>query len=191
MLLEIRHIAHIFRQLPESFRDSNNGKIPLVDYSLYLIIPVLCAILLVVNGRRLNDGSIGVVLTALSIFAGFLINMLIPFFNIIEKTCQMNEEQNSEAKKRLKQYKILYNQVSFTTLLSLITIILLLLLQFLPEGFYLFSKGICGISVPVGKMIRAGLHLITYWGLGTILLSLFSIVVSSNALIYSYFKKLV
>jgi hypothetical protein len=193
MVLEFRHIKSILGQVWEGYRTSNNGKVPILDVTAYFGIPFIVATTLCWSGIS-ADKSIGTYLTCLAIFVGFLINMLIPFFSIIEKTdikVQNQQSQNPiDASTRLKQYKILYIQVSFALVLALLTILILLTLNSCPNDIAsLLVFQIKGLNVDGGKIIKQLFTFLSYWGMGMVFFSLIQVVVSANALIYSFLTK--
>jgi hypothetical protein len=192
MILEFRHAKSIIAQLGDSYRVSNNGELPLTELLLFLGVPLAASITLV-SLKIFPESVSSDLLAALAIFVGFLINMLIPFFSIVEKTDagskRLPEEDRAETLLRLRQYRILYIQVSFATLISLGTIALLLLLKMTGGGYESWSPGFWTFHITLGELIHRALFLLIYWGVGLIFFSILQVVVSSNALLYPYLKK--
>lgn len=193
MLLEIRHARTILAQIVDSYRVSNHGKLPVFELTFFLMTPLFLAIFLIYLNIT-PESCLSDLLAALSIFVGFLINMLIPFFSIIEKTDSAIRQVPPsplmvDAKLRLQQYRILYVQVSFAVLVSLISIASMLVLKLIPTSFEQFALTVREIHVRVGHITRNGFILVTYWGLGLIFFSVLQILVSANALIYPRLMK--
>jgi hypothetical protein len=145
-------------------------------------------------------------LVCLSIFVGFLINMLVPFFAIIEGVSVKNSSEPSAdsdptpavksmeisillKRAHFDQYRILYAQIAFSILLSLFTIVGIMLLKNVHFFAFLQSSGLPSFVFRIVACLRFLIETVTYAAVAINFLNLIKIVISSNALIWPKLKE--
>ena len=188
--LLFRHSFYICRQAIQSFRDSNNGELPLLEVTVFFLIPfifawVFCRINIEIDGAA--------ILTSLSIIIGLLINMLIPFFSIIDNLDrkistqkEIDPQELSTDRDRITQYKILYSQVSFSILISMALFAITLVLKYSNKFLA------CAIPMNCNSILSSGAQIIrgiSYYLLSLLFLCILKILISSNSLIYPKLKQ--
>ncbi len=100
-----------------------------------LILPLLIAILLIFFRIIIMEREFTVILTAFSVFAALLLNLMILIYSIVNK-----EKEKDEGKQDVEKIKLLketYENIQFTVLISIIIIVFILLMLFLPFYIYL------------------------------------------------------
>ena len=124
----------------KSLRDENTGRGSIYDLLLFLIFPVLAASLLIYLKVLLGENMINIIIASLSIFVGLLLNLLVLLVGMLDKckeTIKNVEAAQTGApffsydldmlKKREKLLKYTYQNISFTILISLLTIPVMIL----------------------------------------------------------------
>ncbi len=96
-------------------------KMSVWDVTLFILLPGIAAIFLVCAGIYITENAINVLITAFSIFAALLLNLLLLLFDIARKR---QEGQNGLKFDLIKE---IYSNISFAILLSMAVVVLLLL----------------------------------------------------------------
>jgi amino acid transporter len=115
MILHKVNINQILRNHFATLRNDNSQKAEFDDYLTFLIIPLATASGLVYFNICLTESAVNIAITTLSILVGLLFNVIVLIFDIIKR----------DASQRLKNtvLKQLLANISFTILLSIITIV--------------------------------------------------------------------
>lgn len=94
------------------------------DFSLFFIIPLIISAILVRSNILIDNNIITVLATAISIFAGFLFNLLLIILD-------MNKKQDGvkRLKHRIPFLKQIYKNISFNILVSISAVTMLILLS--------------------------------------------------------------
>jgi len=128
----------IIRDHIATLRDDATGKGMLSDYVLFFGTPLIPAIVLTFPIRLVLDlGAITVLVTSLSIFAALLFNLLLLIYDVVTKEERQIEDAPHSKAEFLRQ---IYSNVSFSILVSIMAVIVLLLSYFvsLESNFRLF-----------------------------------------------------
>lgn len=94
------------------------------------ILPFIIAILFTYFGIIIVSKEFTVILTAFSVFAALLLNLMILVFSIVNR-----EKEKSDDKKDMEKIKLLketYENIQFTVLVSVIIIVIILFMLFIP-----------------------------------------------------------
>lgn len=89
-------------------------------------MPALIASGLVWSGVRITDQMVNVLITALSVFAGLLFNLLLLIYDIVQK----DQESAPNAKLQRRFLKEIYANISFCILTSIVAIVVLSVYSF-------------------------------------------------------------
>lgn len=116
------NINQILKSHFATLRNDNSNKAEFDDYWTFLIVPMLVATGLIYFNIQLKDSAVNIVVTTLSILVGLLFNVIVLIFDIIKR----------DASQRLKNtvLKQLLANISFTILLSIVTILFTLATYF-------------------------------------------------------------
>jgi hypothetical protein len=128
------NISSIVGDHVKTLVDFRTGKGSLNDLLLNVIAPVIVSLILVYTHVFLSDDIINILIAALSIFVGLLLNLLVLLFTIIDKIkeqlAQKFDKIDTEFIRSVflkkKYLKEIYSNISFSILISLISIILIL-----------------------------------------------------------------
>lgn len=103
----------------ETLKNDNSKKAEFDDYFTFIIIPIIVASVLISFEIYLKDSAINILITTLSIFVGLLFNVIVLIFDIIKR----------DASQKIKNtiLKQLLSNISFTILLSIISILFTLI----------------------------------------------------------------
>lgn len=110
-----------------SLRRRNSDSFGLPDIATFIIVPALLGVILSVF-VKMNDNALQGMVTAASIFAGLLFNLLLLCFDLLSKAQVEKSDGEPESKKRLDQKRTLlqnlYANISFLILLAIAVIML-------------------------------------------------------------------
>lgn len=115
----------------KTLRNYSNGKRNLADYLINFVLPFFLALFFIVFHRNLNQGIVGIIITAFSIFTGLLLNIMFMMYSLLL------QDSKSESRRgdRTKLLKETYSNIQFSVLVSIIAIIIMLIYIFLPSEF--------------------------------------------------------
>ncbi len=119
-----------------------NGK----DFFLFLIFPIIVASLLTYKGYNFQS-ELGNLITAISIFGGFLFNLLAIIYSQIDNMKKDAETENDDLKKKF--VKEIHINISFCIVLSILIVLTLLLTTIDIPDFefnWLITKIIIGLN---------------------------------------------
>ncbi len=107
--------------------NSNSRRVYWKDFVLFIIIPLVIGTILVINGVSLTP-YIENTIIAVSIFGGFLFNLLAIIYSQIDKIKKDAESENNELKRRF--VKEIHVNISYSIVLSLAIIVMLVVSTF-------------------------------------------------------------
>jgi amino acid transporter len=116
------NINQILRSHFATLQNDNSKKAEFDDYLTFLIVPIIIASGLLHFDIQLKDSAVNIVITTLSILVGLLFNVIVLIFDIIKR----------DASQKIKNtiLKQLLANISFTILLSIVTILFTLATYF-------------------------------------------------------------
>lgn len=115
------NVMEIVEKHLSTLKNQRTNKIHLPDVVLFILLPFLLSLILVCFSNLLNKDIANILVTAFSIFAGLLLNLLLIVFDLVDK--QGNNNKN--IRNALEE---LYFNISFCILISILSIFLLLAL---------------------------------------------------------------
>jgi amino acid permease len=129
-------ISDILRDELHTLRDFSSGKVSKTDIFLNLVLPGILSLSFVWFNRMISGGMINSILTAFSVFAALLLNLMLLVYTIVTRE---NSKSENSAKDELKLMllKETYTNIQFAVLMSVFIIICLLLILFLPTNAYI------------------------------------------------------
>jgi hypothetical protein len=115
---------------------------PWGDRFTFIILPVILALFLFYTGLRITEGYINILITSLSIFVGLLFSLLTLIFDLGKKEKETKQQLGSKYKDDYKYILIkeLFINISFSIVLSILSILFLLSTQFHPLIIINFIK---------------------------------------------------
>lgn len=122
MVLNKINIYQIIKSHFTTLQNDNTNKAEFDDYLTFLLLPIIIATGLLCFDIQLKESAVNIVITTLSILVGLLFNVIVLIFDIIKR----------DASQKLKNtiLKQLLANISFTILLSIITILFTLATYF-------------------------------------------------------------
>ena len=116
--------------------DENSKAIYWKDLLLFIIIPILTSTILCIKGYNFEN-QLGNLIAAISIFGGFLFNLLAIIYGQIDKIKSDATGESSNLKKRF--VKEIHINISFCIVLSILIVLTLLLTSIdIPENKFKF-----------------------------------------------------
>jgi hypothetical protein len=122
------NVWHIVVDHWATLYDFRTDKLDRGDLFAFYILPLLLAGILIGAGMRLDGPEVTVLITALSIFAALLFNLLLLTHSIVTQT----ESELHEGRRKL--LREIYAHISYAVLISVIAIVFLLASVVLPSG---------------------------------------------------------
>lgn len=119
------------------------------DVLLFIILPIFISIMLTYKGYGFDD-QLGNLITATSIFGGFLFNLLAIIYSQIDSLKKDAENEEDELKKIKEKFvKEIHINISFCIVLSIMMVITLLMTTIEIPKFefqWIFKKIIIGVN---------------------------------------------
>jgi hypothetical protein len=136
-----------------------------LDFTLFFILPLCVASVLIFFNLILGKSIGNVLITALAVFAGLLFNLLLLIFDIANKPRPESERLNELKIRFLKE---IYSNIAYAILIALLTIVILLLhflfLSLNTRAGLVFSAfiiyGLCGNFVLTLFMVLKRIHIL-------------------------------
>lgn len=111
----------------ETLTDDRKEKVSLLECILTLLIPIGISLLLIKASIKIDTSFITNLLTAFSIFAGLLLNLLVLVYSLIQPS--------KEESQKIKVLKHTFSNISFGVLLSIILVIVGLIYDPIVKNF--------------------------------------------------------
>jgi len=140
------NIGLIFRKHIETFYDYGQAnstgvrKATMADITTFVYFPISFSTIIVLLGIKLTNDYINIIITALSIFVGLLLNLLVLIFDLAkkqkEKIASLNQQGEIIPQIEAAKYAIikeLYANISFSIALSIFAIITSILPTLRPQ----------------------------------------------------------
>jgi hypothetical protein len=125
----------------------HTSKVHFPDIFLFFVFPLLIAFFLTSLQVLLNDAIANALITSFSVFAALLFNLLLLVYDITGKSSTLNISQSAELAEKLKKKKEILRQiyinVSFSILISVVEVILLILFFLKIKTCILWNLNIC------------------------------------------------
>ncbi|MGP6220959.1 hypothetical protein [Caldiplasma sukawensis] len=121
------------------YKKSNDDKIARDYLSIFInfILPLLVAVLFIWFRIFIKQSEFTVILTAYSVFAALLLNLMILVFSIVNREREKPSEKRDT--KKINLLRETYENIQFTVLISVLIIFLILLMLFIPSDYYLVA----------------------------------------------------
>lgn len=155
------NIKDIIKSHISTLKNYDTQKMSKKDICTFFVIPAIVSICLTFKNTIPNNG-IGIILTAFSIFAGLLFNLLILIMDIGRRVKKQSKEKNVDAKKQKLTEALIketYCNVAFSIVVSLFVIVISLVF-------------VVGLSNIIFKFIISS---VLYWLIITFIMTLFMI----------------
>ena len=121
------NIKYILIDHIKTLRSHRTGKFSIGDIALFLGIPLMLSSFLSFGSHiRLDVNFINALVTSLSVFSALLFNLLLLIYDILRK----DNKESLGAETRRQFLKEIYANISFSILISVVTIVFLLILFF-------------------------------------------------------------
>ncbi|KAA3615837.1 MAG: hypothetical protein D8M58_22320 [Calditrichaeota bacterium] len=148
-----------------TFKKYKTQEVNYLDYIVFIVLPLICSTLLIYFKVVITKELSSILITALSIFAALLFNLLLLVYDIINKN---NHSDNALKQRFLKE---IYSNISYSILVSIFSVIILI-------GNYYFSCGIIYLTI----------NLIGYFFIFSFVLTLFMILKRIHILLSKEFS---
>lgn len=132
-MIEKINTFKIIRDHIHTLKNYKTGKYSLWDFILFFCVPFLISIALIYFDLLLNKDIVNVLVASLSIFAALLFNLLLLTYDIIKKNSSV--EVNPLKVNFLKE---IYANISFSVLVAISTVILLLVYFLILQNYCCF-----------------------------------------------------
>lgn len=159
----VEHIATLKR--------FDNNKYSKPDVFLFIVLPLIVALTLILFNIRLTDNLITVFITAFSIFAALLFNLLFLIYDLVtknnsEKDKCYKEETGQPSKIELtlkeKMLKETYVNISYSITIAIFLLILLITLYVIIETIAPLNLEIKPISSSIESIINSAIPLLSF-----------------------------
>ena len=143
-------IANIIKDHISTLRNNKTRKISYLDITLFFLLPFFISGFIVYLGISLNDALVNALITSLSIFSALLFNLLLLVYDVSEKKSYLPETTDPvENKRRIKTRELLreiYINISFSILVSIISVSTLLIYFLKVSSCVFLSINICSFQ---------------------------------------------
>jgi hypothetical protein len=150
-----------------TFRSHDTNKLMVSDFLLFLAFPVVLSVIIIASKFELKENFVTAMITAASIFAGLLLNLLVLIYTIF-----ISDREKIEARLPPDKYQIwiglireTFANVSFCILVSIIIVALSLLFYLdlisiakIPVVFFLFLLFFSYIALIYGSETYSCAH---------------------------------
>lgn len=123
-------LKEVFQDHINTLRDNSTGRLSVWDLTVFYALPTLGGIVSFFLGLSIGDTGIGILISALSILAGLLINVLVLLYTVKEVG-----PTEKEAKRQVELIKEVNANLIYAITISILCIIMLCLLPRLHEFF--------------------------------------------------------
>ncbi len=117
--------------------DENKKKRDYFGIFVNFVVPLVIASLFIRYEIFIQQNEFTVILTAYSVFAALLLNLMILVFSIVNREREKPGEQRDL--KKIQLLKETYENIQFTVLTSVLIILAILLMLFIPSNLYLVA----------------------------------------------------
>lgn len=144
-MLDKINISQIIKEHFSTFQDEKSGKKDNIDFIIFIYIPITISIVLAYFFHDLEIFTT-ILITSLSIFTGLLFNLLLLTYDLIKKNKSDKSTENIAGIKtksddditiKSKLLKQIFNNISYSILISIFAI-MLLLLSFIWNNCYYY-----------------------------------------------------
>lgn len=143
------NISDIIRDHLRTLRNESANRVSAIDYVTFFGLPVFFAILSWAYGFKISGESIPTLITALSIFAGLLINVLVLIYTVSQNVETLTSKRGKEDVENEKKFlREIFANISYSVLICLVSVVLLLILIWLPSNLSVtFSATIVALTL--------------------------------------------
>lgn len=118
-------LSQILSDHIETLKYADDNKYSIPDLILFYFVPIVLAVTGYCKNIELTNAQINILITVFAIFTGLLLNLLLLVYDIVSK--------NNTTITKTKFLHEIYSNISYTILLSIITIIVLLAMSFVSQ----------------------------------------------------------
>lgn len=166
------NVISIVKDHLETLENHNTSKVHFPDIFLFFIFPLIIAFFLTSLEVLLNDVMANALITSFSVFAALLFNLLLLVYDITGKSSTSSNSKLADDRLKLKKkiLRQLYINISFSILVSVIEIIILIL--------YFLKIKTCdfwGFSICIFPQLPPVLSFIIYYLTGLFILTMLMI----------------
>lgn len=135
------NISQIVIDHLSTLRNENTGKISAVDIMIFLLVPLILAVISYLVGWSLSKDATNLVVTAMSIFAGLMINVLVLIYTVALNT-KPTDETVEEAILEKRFLRQIFANISFSICTSVLIVVVLSCSYFLEAKAQLLVTSI-------------------------------------------------
>ncbi|MBF0163291.1 MAG: hypothetical protein HQM01_02100 [Magnetococcales bacterium] len=133
------NIAPIFSGHLATLKNHTTGKTSYYDMFVFFVIPIIFGSLSLLCDIKLSSQASSILITALSIFSGLLINVLVLIYSVYQNipSIDIPEDQNQiemvKLEKRILQET--FSNISFANLIAIIIVIIVSIMESINIGY--------------------------------------------------------
>lgn len=128
-------VNKIVRDHINTLYNSDTNKKDKIAIFINFILPLIVSVSFISFGVIIIYSEFTVILTAFSVFAALLLNLMILVFSIVNREKEKGDDQKDLDK--IKLLKETYENIQFTVLISVLIIVVILFMLFIPFNIYL------------------------------------------------------
>jgi len=149
-------VASIVKDHINTLRSDRTKRIYYPDIILFFVIPAILSFLMIYNEISLSDGLVNALITSFSIFSALLFNLLLLVYDIAGKNSDDTKTPPSNkvadpleirrADQRRELLREIYVNVSFSILISTVSVVILLTYFLKVKNCFLWNIDICSFQ---------------------------------------------
>lgn len=113
-----------------TLRNERTGKVSVADILTFVGLPLLVSGLFWVYAYRLSDAAIPTIITALSIFAGLMINVLVLIYSVSQNVSEITRFRSQEDVNSEKHFlREIFANISYSILVCVVSVIILIVVM--------------------------------------------------------------
>jgi hypothetical protein len=143
-------VASIVKDHINTLKSNQTNRIYYPDIFLFFFLPAILSGLMVYFGISLNDSLVNALITSFSIFSALLFNLLLLVYDIAGKdNNKISATDPLEVKKNVQRRELLrqiYVNVSFSILISIVSVVVLLVYFLRSSNCVLWMVNLCSLQ---------------------------------------------
>jgi len=113
-----------------TLRNESTAKISILDLFVFLGAPFSLGIILFIKRFEISDAAVTTIITAMSIFAGLLINVLVLIYTVSQGVDQLTATRGKEDVEAEKRFlREIFANISYAVLISIVSVIALVMVD--------------------------------------------------------------
>jgi hypothetical protein len=120
------NLSSVVKDHFSSLQNDATKKLSFLDVSIFLGIPAILFVTSVWNCFKLSDGAVVAMLTAMSVFSGLLINVLVLIYTVAQNIAKASERRTTSDIENEKRFlHEIFANITFAIIVSILQILIL------------------------------------------------------------------